>query len=62
MHDKNGGLAFNEKVLTKCEELYNNGCRVNHLLACIVDISQGRHQNEPSDSLFHIDRALSVMK
>ncbi|KAF7994629.1 hypothetical protein HCN44_004101 [Aphidius gifuensis] len=62
MHDKNGGLAFNEKVLTKCEELYNNGCRANHLLACIIDICQGRYRNEPPDSLFHIDRALMLCK
>lgn len=64
MHDKNGGLAFNDKVLKQCEELYNNGCRVNHLLACIIDICQDRYKielNNP-ESLFHVDKALEVSK
>ncbi|KAK0079038.1 hypothetical protein PV325_001817 [Microctonus aethiopoides] len=64
MHDKNGGLAFNDKVLKQCEELYNNGCRVNHLLACIIDICQDRYKielNNP-ESLFHVDKALELCK
>lgn len=60
-HDKNGGLAFNEKVLDKCKELYDSGCRANHLLACVVDICQERHSmNEPKESLYHIDQAFEV--
>ncbi|KAH0551988.1 protein farnesyltransferase/geranylgeranyltransferase type-1 subunit alpha [Cotesia glomerata] len=62
MHDKKGGLAYNEKVMKKCEELYTNGNRVNHLLACIIDICQARHPNEPLDSFYHISRAITHCK
>ncbi|XP_011310857.1 protein farnesyltransferase/geranylgeranyltransferase type-1 subunit alpha [Fopius arisanus] len=62
IHDENGGLAYNEKILKKCEEWYNKGCRVNHLLACIIDICQERYKNEPSESLFHINNALTLCK
>lgn len=61
MHDTNG-LAYNEKVRQKCEELYNAGCRVNHLLACIIDICQEKPiSDESSNSIFHIDNALKVL-
>lgn len=61
MHDSNG-LAYNEKVRQKCEELYNAGCRVNHLLACIIDICQEKPiSDESSNSIFHIDNALKVL-
>ncbi|XP_008550711.2 protein farnesyltransferase/geranylgeranyltransferase type-1 subunit alpha [Microplitis demolitor] len=62
MHDKKGGLAYNEKVLKKCEELYANGCRVNHLLACIIDICQARHPNDSDGSFYNINRAISLCK
>lgn len=61
MHDNNG-LAYNEKVRQKCEELYHAGCRVNHLLACIIDICQEKPiSDESSNSIFHIDNALKVL-
>lgn len=61
MHDSNG-LAYNEKVRQKCEELYHAGCRVNHLLACIIDICQEKPiSDESSNSIFHIDNALKVL-
>ncbi|XP_034933624.1 protein farnesyltransferase/geranylgeranyltransferase type-1 subunit alpha [Chelonus insularis] len=60
MHDKNGGLAFNEKVLNKCEELYTKDCRVNHLLACIIDICDERHEKAPNHPLYNIDNALML--
>lgn len=61
MHDKDGGLSNNKKVREKCEELYKAGCRSNHLLACIIDICQGRiSSDEPADSLFHINSALRL--
>ncbi|KZC08936.1 PREDICTED: protein farnesyltransferase/geranylgeranyltransferase type-1 subunit alpha [Dufourea novaeangliae] len=57
------GLGYNEKVRRKCEELYSDGCRTNHLLACIIDISQERPISEESpDSLFHINNALKLCK
>ncbi|XP_033322919.1 farnesyl transferase alpha [Megalopta genalis] len=57
------GLGYNEKVRQKCEELYMDGCRTNHLLACIVDICQERSISEESrDSLFHINNALKMCK
>jgi protein farnesyltransferase/geranylgeranyltransferase type-1 subunit alpha len=63
MHDKNGGLAFNKKVLEMCKVLYNLGHRTNHLLACIIDICQERHSKEaPTESLFHILQAFKVIK
>lgn len=56
------GLAYNEKVRQKCEKLYNAGCRVNHLLACIIDICQERPiTDESPDSIFHINNALKVL-
>ncbi|KAG6795517.1 protein farnesyltransferase/geranylgeranyltransferase type-1 subunit alpha isoform X1 [Apis mellifera caucasica] len=62
MHDSNG-LAYNEKVRQKCEELYHAGCRVNHLLACIIDICQEKPiSDESSNSIFHIDNALKLCK
>lgn len=61
MHDSNG-LAYNEKVRQKCEDLYNAGCRVNHLLACIIDICQEKPiTDESPDSIFHINNALKVL-
>lgn len=60
MQDSNG-LAYNERVRQKCEELYHAGCRVNHLLACIIDICQEKPISEESpDSIFHISNALKV--
>ncbi|XP_076280656.1 farnesyl transferase alpha [Lasioglossum baleicum] len=57
------GLGYNEKVRQKCEKLYMDGCRANHLLACIVDICQERPISEESqDSLFHINNALKMCK
>lgn len=56
----NGGLAYNDKVMKKCEEFYNNGCRVNHLLACIIDICQERIKIEPPESFYHVKNALQV--
>ncbi|XP_003492513.1 protein farnesyltransferase/geranylgeranyltransferase type-1 subunit alpha [Bombus vosnesenskii] len=62
MHDSNG-LAYNEKVRQKCEDLYNAGCRVNHLLACIIDICQEKPiTDESPDSIFHINNALKLCK
>lgn len=56
------GLGYNEKVRRKCEELYADGCRTNHLLACIIDICQERAISEESEeSLFHINNALKVL-
>jgi len=63
MHDKNGGLAYNEKVMKRCEELYTGGCRVNHLLACIIDICQERHKpNESPETFYTVERALALCK
>ncbi|XP_031843949.1 farnesyl transferase alpha [Nomia melanderi] len=57
------GLGYNEKVRRKCEELYADGCRTNHLLACIIDICQERSISEESEeSLFHINNALKLCK
>lgn len=55
------GLGYNEKVMKLCQQLYSEGCRVNHLLACIIDICQERHkEKDPPDSLFHVDNALKL--
>lgn len=55
------GLGYNEKVMKMCEELYLDGFRTNHLLACIIDICQDRHKKDESpDSLFCYDRARKV--
>lgn len=63
MHDVNGGLGHNEKVLEKCVGMYTEGCRTNHLLACIIDICQERQgDNEPPESLFHVNHALVLCK
>ncbi|XP_053991988.1 protein farnesyltransferase/geranylgeranyltransferase type-1 subunit alpha [Hylaeus anthracinus] len=62
MHD-NDGLAYNEKVRQKCEELYSNGRRVNHLLACIIDISEEVPISyESPNSIFHINNAIKLCK
>lgn len=61
MHDS-GGLTRNDKVRKKCIELYEAGYRTNHLLACIIDISQDSCVNdESSESIFHISNALKVI-
>lgn len=58
-----GGLARCEKVRKKCIELYEAGCRTNHLLACIIDICQESYKNNESpDSFFHINNALKLCK
>ncbi|EZA52728.1 hypothetical protein DMN91_001648 [Ooceraea biroi] len=57
------GLGHNEKVRQKCEEMYKNGCRTNHLLACMIDICQERYpSNETPTSLFHINFASQLCK
>ena len=57
------GLGYSEKVMKMCEELYAEGYRVNHLLACIIDICQERHKkDELPDSIFHFQSALKVRK
>lgn len=61
MHDSSG-LGRNEKVRRKCEELYAEGYRTNHLLACIIDICQEGPKDEPPDSIFHINHALKLCK
>ncbi|XP_001607662.1 protein farnesyltransferase/geranylgeranyltransferase type-1 subunit alpha isoform X2 [Nasonia vitripennis] len=62
MHDKQGGgLGFNKKVLEKCKELYDEGLRINHLLAFIVDICQERHSsNDPEESFFTTNKAFEL--
>lgn len=61
--DQNGGLAFNEKVLEKCKDMYNNGYRINHLLSCIIDICQERQKSadDLKEAFFQIDNALKVI-
>lgn len=62
LHDSKG-LGYNEKVRNKCEELYKEGCRTNHLLACIIDICRERSlSDEISSSLFHINSAYELCK
>lgn len=62
MQDSNG-LAYNEKVRGKCEELYQAGYRTNHLLACIIDICQERHvKDETPESIFYITNAIKLCK
>lgn len=62
MHDKNGGLALNSKVLDLCEELFNQNCRSNHLLGTIIDICQERQvKNEFTHPFFNIERAIQVL-
>ncbi|XP_043269177.1 protein farnesyltransferase/geranylgeranyltransferase type-1 subunit alpha [Venturia canescens] len=61
-HDTRGGLAKNEKVMKLCEELYLGGCRVNHLLACIIDICRERHDSVENKSFYTIEHALSLCK
>ncbi|XP_076658675.1 farnesyl transferase alpha [Halictus rubicundus] len=57
------GLGYNKKVRQKCEKLYMDGCRTNHLLACIVDICrESSVQEESEDSLFHICNAIQMCK
>ncbi|XP_043254832.1 protein farnesyltransferase/geranylgeranyltransferase type-1 subunit alpha-like isoform X1 [Colletes gigas] len=57
------GLGNNRKVRKLCEELYFDGCRVNHLLACIIDICLERPISDVSDqSIFHINNALKLCK
>ncbi|KYN05029.1 PREDICTED: protein farnesyltransferase/geranylgeranyltransferase type-1 subunit alpha [Cyphomyrmex costatus] len=57
------GLGYNEKVRHKCEKMYKEGCRTNHLLACMIDICQ---ESCPSDEtlspLFHINFAYELCK
>ena len=55
------GLGYNEKVRHKCEEMYKEGCRTNHLLACMIDICQERCPSDETPSpLFHINFAYEV--
>lgn len=62
LHDSKG-LGYNEKVRHKCEEMYKEGCRTNHLLACIIDICQEKcSSDETPSSLFHINSAYEVSK
>ncbi|XP_012230501.1 protein farnesyltransferase/geranylgeranyltransferase type-1 subunit alpha [Linepithema humile] len=62
LHDSKG-LGYNDKVRNKCEELYKEGCRTNHLLACIIDICQERSlSDETPSSLFHINSAYELCK
>ncbi|XP_076183674.1 farnesyl transferase alpha [Ptiloglossa arizonensis] len=62
MHDENG-LSQNYKVRNMCEELYFSGCRVNHLLVCIIDIAQGTNTlYERLDSIFNVRRAMELCK
>lgn len=57
------GLGYNEKVRHKCEEMYKEGCRTNHLLACIIDICQEKcSSDETPSSLFIINSAYEVNK
>lgn len=61
LHDGKG-LGYNEKVRRKCEEMYKEGCRTNHLLACIIDICQEKcSSDETPSSLFHINSAYEVV-
>ncbi|CAK9800733.1 Protein farnesyltransferase/geranylgeranyltransferase type-1 subunit alpha [Anthophora quadrimaculata] len=56
-----GGLGCNEKVRQKCEELYYDGYRTSHLLACIIDICDERSiLDESPNSIFHINNALKL--
>ncbi|KAI4479388.1 hypothetical protein M0804_011173 [Polistes exclamans] len=60
---QSGGLVHNDKVRKKCIELYEEGYRTNHLLACIIDICQESHVNDESpESIFHINNALKLCK
>jgi len=55
------GLGYNERVRHKCEEMYKEGCRTNHLLACMIDICQERCSSDETPSpLFHINFACEV--
>jgi len=45
------GLGYNERVRHKCEEMYKEGCRTNHL-RCPSD--------ETPSPLFHINFACEV--
>ncbi|KOC70498.1 Protein farnesyltransferase/geranylgeranyltransferase type-1 subunit alpha [Habropoda laboriosa] len=55
------GLGCNEKVRRKCEELYHDGFRTSHLLACIIDICDERSiSDESPNSIFHINNALKL--
>ncbi|EGI69032.1 Protein farnesyltransferase/geranylgeranyltransferase type-1 subunit alpha [Acromyrmex echinatior] len=57
------GLGYNEKVRHKCEEMYKEGCRSNHLLACMIDICQERCPSDETPSpLFHINFAYELCK
>ncbi|KAL0130035.1 hypothetical protein PUN28_001966 [Cardiocondyla obscurior] len=57
------GLGYNEKVRHKCEEMYRGGCRTNHLLACMIDISQERSlSDETPSSLLNIHFAHELCK
>ncbi|XP_014206850.1 protein farnesyltransferase/geranylgeranyltransferase type-1 subunit alpha [Copidosoma floridanum] len=59
--DQNGGLPYNNEVLKMCKDMYNDGYRINHLLACIIDICEERHSSDESkESLFHIDTAFKL--
>ncbi|XP_012281565.1 protein farnesyltransferase/geranylgeranyltransferase type-1 subunit alpha [Orussus abietinus] len=63
MHDA-GGLGRNEKVAQLCQKLYNENCRSNHLLSCIIDICQERHghREESPDSFYNINFAINLCK
>lgn len=57
------GLGYNEKVRHKCEQMYKEGCRTNHLLACMIDICQERcPTDETPSSLYHINFAYELCK
>ncbi|XP_066598441.1 protein farnesyltransferase/geranylgeranyltransferase type-1 subunit alpha [Prorops nasuta] len=64
MKDNRGGLSKNEKILEKCKQLYLDGCRSNHLLACIIDICEEQYKSNSlaTDPMFSIDNGLKLCK
>lgn len=59
--NRSKGLGYNEKVRQKCEDMYKEGCRTNHLLACMIDIYQERCPfDETPSPLFHGNFAYEV--
>ncbi|XP_014486655.1 PREDICTED: protein farnesyltransferase/geranylgeranyltransferase type-1 subunit alpha [Dinoponera quadriceps] len=62
LHDPNG-LGYNEKVRLKCYRMYESGCRTNHLLACMIDISQETFTTEEFIlSPYFVDSAIGLCK